>query len=172
MKLLRIFLPISILILFAVNSFAESSYPKSQKEQREEQMGSIFGGDGLVFQPGKIMNSSTRTDGMPVNKYLWIASLEAVNFMPISSTDAVGGIIVTDWYSNEKNATERFKIMIMITDNVITPSSIDVRVYKRLKKEGEWVDVKTSDELRNNIEDKILRRARDLNIDNKKKGKK
>ena len=41
--------------------------------------------------------------GMPINPYLWKASLETIDFMPLSSTDPFAGTIITDWYTVEAN---------------------------------------------------------------------
>ena len=38
---------------------------------------------------------------MPINPYLWSASLETLSFIPLSSADPFGGTIFTDWYSSE-----------------------------------------------------------------------
>ena len=46
---------------------------------------------------------------MPINPYLWSASLETLNFMPLSSADPFGGTIFTDWYSSDLNENERCK---------------------------------------------------------------
>ena len=42
-----------------------------------------------------------------VNAYLWRASLETVSFAPLLQADSAGGVIVTDWYTNPSNPTER-----------------------------------------------------------------
>ena len=52
---------------------------------------------------------------MPINPYLWSASLETLSFMPLSSADPFGGTIFTDWYSSELNENERCKINVFIT---------------------------------------------------------
>ena len=45
--------------------------------------------------------------GMPINPYLWKASLETISFMPLASTDPFGGTIITDWYTSASNENER-----------------------------------------------------------------
>ena len=54
------------------------------------------------------------TVGMPINPYLWSASLETLSFIPLSSADPFGGTIFTDWYSSELNENERCKINVFI----------------------------------------------------------
>ena len=40
---------------------------------------------------------------------LWRASLDVIDFMPLTSVNYSGGIIITDWYENEDN--ESIKII-------------------------------------------------------------
>ena len=35
---------------------------------------------------------------LPVNTYLWRATLETLDFMPLAQTDSSTGLILTDWY--------------------------------------------------------------------------
>ena len=42
---------------------------------------------------------------------LWRASLDTIDFMPLASVNYSGGIIITDWYSNNQNARENIKIL-------------------------------------------------------------
>ena len=49
-------------------SASDSQYPRTREERRREEIGSVVGGEGLVFRPGKIRNESTKTDNNKVNK--------------------------------------------------------------------------------------------------------
>ena len=42
----------SVIILFAAQLFA-SDYPQSQVEREMDEMGSLLGGEGIIFRPGK-----------------------------------------------------------------------------------------------------------------------
>ena len=53
---------------------------------------------------------------MGVNSYLWRASLETLEFMPLSEVDPFGGVIITDWYANPEEPNERFKANVYILD--------------------------------------------------------
>ena len=41
---------------------------------------------------------------------LWRASLDIIDFMPLSTANYNGGIIVTDWYSDDVNSNESLKL--------------------------------------------------------------
>ncbi len=160
----------SSLLFFPTLTIArDSKYPKSEQERKMEEMGSVVGGEGLIFRPGRIKNESTKTEIGNINKYLWQASIETLNFVPLASSDSIGGVIITEWYSPKGKADFRFKINIFIKDNVISPDAIQVRIFEQTLKNGQWLDSHTTSELANNIEDKILRKAREIYISAGKK---
>jgi Domain of unknown function (DUF3576) len=160
----------SSLLFFPISVIArDSNYPESEQERQMEEMGSIVGGEGLIFRPGRIKNESTKTEIGNINKYLWQASIETLSFVPLASSDSIGGVIITEWYSPKGKADFRFKINIFIKDNVISPDAIQVRIFEQTLKNGNWLDNHTAPDLVNNIEDKILRKARELYISAGKK---
>ena len=62
---------------------------------------------------------------------LWRASLDVIDFMPLTSVNYSGGIIITDWYSDEKNPNESIKISIRFLTNEIRSDALDVKVFNR-----------------------------------------
>ena len=61
---------------------------------------SIFGDGGLdPFDLGGKRKNSQDGPGIAVNSFLWRASLDTIAFLPLSSADPFGGVIITDWYS-------------------------------------------------------------------------
>ena len=62
---------------------------------------------------------------------LWRASLDVVDFMPLSSVNYSGGIIITDWYSSDQNSNESIKISIRFLTNEIRTDSLDIKVFNR-----------------------------------------
>jgi len=60
---------------------------------------------------------------------LWRASLDVLDFMPLTSANYSGGIIITDWYSEQGNADESLKITIRFLSNEIRSDAIDVDVF-------------------------------------------
>ena len=62
---------------------------------------------------------------------LWRASLDAIDFMPLVSANYSGGIIITDWYSNNVNSGESIKITIRFLTNEIRSDSIDIKIYNK-----------------------------------------
>lgn len=124
---------------------------------------SVFGNDGL-----SLFKSEDKEDdqtGIGVNSYLWRASLDTVSFMPLASADPFGGVILTDWYSNEDNRNERFKVNVFILGRALKSDGIRVRVFKQEMRDGKWRDKNASDDTARSLEDAILTRARQLRAD-------
>ena len=62
---------------------------------------------------------------------LWRASLDTIDFMPLASVNYSGGIIITDWYSNDQNSNESIKISIRFLTNEIRSDALDIKVFTR-----------------------------------------
>ena len=48
---------------------------------------------------------------------MWRASLETMDFLPLTTVDYSGGMIVSDWYTDSKSADEAIKISIRFLSN-------------------------------------------------------
>ena len=62
---------------------------------------------------------------------MWRASLEILDFMPLSTVDYSGGLIITDWFS-DSNPNESIKITVRFLDNQIRSENIKVIVHKKI----------------------------------------
>ena len=60
---------------------------------------------------------------------LWRASLDVLNFMPLTSANYSGGVIITDWYSEQGNVDESIKITIRFLSNEIRSDALNVDVF-------------------------------------------
>ena len=60
---------------------------------------------------------------------LWRASLDTIDFMPLTSANYSGGVIITDWYSDNSNTGESIKIVIRFLTNEIRSDAIDLKIY-------------------------------------------
>jgi hypothetical protein len=62
---------------------------------------------------------------------LWRASLDVIDFMPLSSVNYSGGIIITDWYSENSNSNESVKISIRFMTNEIRSDALNIKVFNK-----------------------------------------
>ena len=65
---------------------------------------------------------------------LWRASLDIIDFMPLATANYSGGIIVTDWYSDDVNSNESLKVTIRFLTNEIRSDAIDLKIFYKVCK--------------------------------------
>ena len=120
---------------------------------------------GDLFATGRPTGPDGEGGSLPVNKYLWRASLQTLEFLPLASTDPFSGVIVTDWSSSAQTPDERFKVTAYITDYKLEARSLRVAVYREVKSgDGAWAPADVSDATPRRLEDAILTRARQLRV--------
>ena len=104
---------------------------------------------------------------------LWRASLDVIDFMPLSSVNYSGGVIITDWYSENSTPNESIKISIRFLSNEIRSDALDVKIFNR-KCSVSLIDCKFSElqgNLSNEIKKEILKKATIYDLDIKEKNK-
>jgi hypothetical protein len=75
-----------------------------------------------------------------VNSYLWHASLDTLAFMPLSSADPFGGVIITDWYSAPDDSNERLKVTVYILDRRLRADGLKIAVFRQTRSGAAWAD--------------------------------
>ena len=90
-----------------------------------------------------------------VNKYLWNAALDVLNFMPVEAADPFTGVIVFG-YGTPPGGGRAYKATVIVRDPALDARSIEVA----LKSQGGPVSTETAHQ----VEDAILARARQLRI--------
>ena len=95
-----------------------------------------------------------------VNSFLWRASLDVLSFAPFQSTDAFGGILVTEWY---KRGNKQIKLIANIQSRELRSEGIKLKVFIKNKNNEISEDII----LAQKIENLILTKARRLRIQNK-----
>ena len=91
---------------------------------------------------------------------LWRASLDIIDFMPLSTANYNGGIIVTDWYSDDVNSNESLKVTIRFLTNEIRSDAIDLKIFYKICKTVNNCSVKEkTGNLVNEFKKEILKQA-------------
>ena len=62
---------------------------------------------------------------------LWKASLDVIDFMPLSSVNYSGGIIITDWYTENTSHNESIKISIRFLTNEVRSDALNIKVFNK-----------------------------------------
>ena len=138
---------------------AEEKRKKNIAEGRGATLGSLLGNKG-----------STNFEFSSSNP-LWRASLETLDFLPLTTVDYSGGVIITDWYSEKNNNRESIKITIRFLSNEIRSDSIKIIVHKKDCKTETNCIVKVLENslIHNEIRSTILKKASLLKKSDKKK---
>jgi hypothetical protein len=147
------------------------------RDKRDIKSGAGLGGytrePGTLFGPGGMFGSKDKKDdgggsgtGVAVNAFLWRASLDTINFIPLISADPFGGVIITDWYTPAESPNERLKVQVTILDRELRADGVRVSVFKQQTnaKGGGWVDAQVDPHTNTDIENAILTRARQLRV--------
>ena len=108
------------------------------------------------------LNRDGQSEKFYVNSYLWRATLDVLSFAPFQSTDAFGGIIVTEWF---KKNDQQIKLTALIKSRDLRSEGINIKAYIKNKKNEISEDLVLS----RKIEDLILTKARALRLQNKLK---
>ncbi len=129
-------------------------------------------GRGFSLQ-GALTNKGGKFDFASSNE-LWRASLDAIDFMPLINANYSGGVIITDWYSEQNSNNESVKISIRFLSNEIRADALDIKVFKKdCPKLNQCVITETGDELIKELTKNILRKAAIYEKQNQlKKGRK
>jgi hypothetical protein len=187
------------LILFAsivsmTHTYADEpvKYPIGRHDRISKDVGSIFGGDKIVF--GRSIRSSTSASRQAnkeehkgdeskeqVNKttkktctkcgqstkrvadYFWQATLDSLRSVPIVASDSAGGVISTDWYEDVKDSDTRYKLNILVGT-----TEVKVSAFKQLYKDNRWRDDREGlEKISADMLDNIISRAHTLQTQDK-----
>ena len=147
-------------------------FPADPKKRVEQNLA-----EGRGFTLNKTFGNSGGTFEFASSNELWRASLDVIGFMPLSSVNYSGGIIVTDWYFDEKNPNESIKISIRFLTNEVRSDALDIKVFKKTCLNN-LISCKISQKqnsLNNEIKKEILKKAtiyKDQEIEKNKKARK
>ena len=99
-----------------------------------------------------------------VNAYLWRASLDTLAFMPLTSADPFGGVIISEWYAPPETPEERFKVNIYILGPTLRADGLRISIFRQTRAAGVWSDAPVNAEMTTEFENAVLSRARDLRL--------
>ena len=125
---------LSILIFFVLNSCAKEGFfkpgdaRKNPPDPKERVKKNLEEGKGFRLNSMIGKGGGTNFEFASSNE-LWRASLDVLDFMPLTSANYSGGVIITDWYSEKGNADEAIKITVRFLSNEIRSDAINVDVF-------------------------------------------
>lgn len=91
---------------------------------------------------------------------LWRATLDTIDFMPLTTANYSGGIIVTDWYSDNQNLDENLKITVRFLTNEIRSDALDLKIfYKNCDSSNRCTVTEKEGSLVTELKKEILKKA-------------
>ena len=159
-------IPVFLIILILLNScgknfFRGADARKVSPDPRERVKKNLEEGKG--FRLNNAIKKGVSRGGdfeFASSNELWRASLDIIEFMPLTSANYSGGIIITDWYSNSTNPNETIKITIRFLTNEIRSDAIDINVfYQKCDAEYKCVVQKNNENIESELRREILKKA-------------
>lgn len=137
--------------------------------RRDSVRGRLGGSDGiLIFGTDRSQQNRNAAGGagdgggIGVNAFLWRATLDTLSFMPLTSADPFGGVVITDWYSPPGSSGERIRATAYILGRQLRSDGVRVVVFRQEMGRNGWVDVPVSAGTASELEEQVLVRAREL----------
>ena len=133
MRLIKILLLLQL--IFSLNSCGPLAYKKTDGnvpwDPDERVKKNIEEGKSFKIFDNKKGFGGTTTYEFASSNELWRATLDTIDFMPLTTANYSGGIIVTDWYSDNQNLNENIKITIRFLTNEIRSDALDLKIFYR-----------------------------------------
>ncbi|MGL3827499.1 DUF3576 domain-containing protein [Candidatus Pelagibacter communis] len=98
-------------------------FPPDPKERIKKNME-----EGRGFRLSNVGKGNTNYDFANSNP-LWRATLDTLDFMPLVSANYSGGVVITDWYSENNSPDEAIKISVRFLTNEIRSDALNVNIF-------------------------------------------
>ena len=150
-----------IILIFTLNSCKGGDARKNPPQPELRVQKNLEEGKG--FRLNDAINKTLKGGGggtfdFASSNELWRASLDTIDFMPLLSANYSGGIIITDWYSENQN--EAIKITVRFLSNEVRSDALNIKVF--FKKCADIVNCKITESegnLGKELKKEILKKA-------------
>ena len=174
-KFLLLFLTLS-LSLSGCGIYKRSDIKDNPGNVEERVQRNIEEGRGIKF--GNLgSKASSGTFDFASSNEMWRASIEILDFVSFTNASYSGGIIITDWFSSNKDKTgnkKEIKITVRFLSNEIRAEGIEVIIHERICEQNNIICKisRKKSKLESEIKIAILRKAARLQLEDRKKFKK
>ena len=157
------FTVIFLILLFSLNScgiYKKTDVKTNPINDADKRAKNLAEGKGIQ------LTNSRKNSGVfdfASSNEMWRASIEILDFTPLVSADYGGGILISDWYSNQDSSLESYKITVVFLSNEIRADGLNVKVHKKTCNANyscKIIEQKTK--LNTEIKSAILRRATEI----------
>ena len=169
MKFLRILCCffITFSILSSCGIYRPVDARKQPQQAKDKARKNIEEGRGVSLK-GMIGNKATNYEFSSSNP-MWRASLEIIDFLPLTTVDYSGGVIITDWYNDSQSPDESIKITIRFLSNEVKSNSLKIIVHNKKCSANKNCRITTRDsKIKEELRTSIIKRAARLKAEIKK----
>ena len=152
------FLVLIVIFLTSCGNVGSITNPKEpvEPDARKRARKNAEEGRGIIFGGNK-RGGGTNYEFASSNP-LWRASLDTLDFMVLATVDYAGGLIISDWYS-DNNPNESIKITLRFLDNEVRVDAIKVLIHKKTCNNNNCQIKQIESDLAFDIRDKVLKKA-------------
>ena len=62
---------------------------------------------------------------------MWRATLDILDFLPLTTVDYSGGVIISDWYTDDSDKDQALKVTVRFLSNQVRANSLKVTVHRK-----------------------------------------
>ena len=160
-----LFIPLFLILANCNKNIKDAGLGAEEKRRKNIEEGRGVSLKGIVGNRG----GSTNYEFSSSNP-MWRASLETLDFLPLITVDYSGGVIITDWYSDNSSG-DSIKITVRFLSNEIRSDSLKIIVHKKVCKTSSncTTNISQSNLIKDELRSTILRKAALLEKSDKKK---
>ena len=160
-----LFIPLFLILANCNKNIKDAGLGAEEKRRKNIEEGRGVSLKGIVGNRG----GSTNYEFSSSNP-MWRASLETLDFLPLITVDYSGGVIITDWYS-DNSSSDSIKITVRFLSNEIRSDSLKIIVHKKVCKTSSncTTNISQSNLIKDELRSTILRKAALLEKSDKKK---
>ena len=160
-----LFIPLFLILANCNKNVKDAGLGAEEKRRKNIEEGRGVSLKGIVGNRG----GSTNYEFSSSNP-MWRASLETLDFLPLITVDYSGGVIITDWYSDNSSG-DSIKITVRFLSNEIRSDSLKIIVHKKVCKTSSncTTNISQSNLIKDELRSTILRKAALLEKSDKKK---
>ena len=134
----RVFLPIQILALLLILNqcgiYKKTDARVTPTNAKDRAAKNIEEGKSVrIFDK---LKSGSGTFEFASSNEMWRATIEILDFVPLTSADYGGGIVITDWYTDTGKNNQSIKIMVHFLSNEVRADGIKIVVYDKICSEN------------------------------------
>ena len=149
----------SLIILSSCVKLPGGDARKNPPDPKKRVAKNLSEGRGFRLNKDALKKGSTNFEFASSNE-LWRASLDTIDFIPLASANYSGGILITDWYSEDNSSNESIKITIRFLTNEIRSDALDIKIfYKSCSVSLNCSIIEKDSSLKNELRKEILKKA-------------